>query len=487
MSSLCPQRRHGPIDRAKKVLLIATLLAITGCSVPSADASRRTVLRGGWLFDGIADARVPNSAIVVENGYFVEVGVDLADGDLLGVDIVDLDDDDTILPGLIDVHAHYGMTLVGQGRVDECVYNPLIYLANGVTVTFPAGSTDPDGMLVIRDGIERGDRVGPRILNSGPYFGSARRGWDEGITLEELRAEVDAWAARGIRGIKAKGLTSEQMRVVIEQAHAHGLTVTSHLYNDADYVNTVPAREAILMGIDRLEHYVVEPARLIDGSVAPGDLEFDTALQLFLDHEVYFDATVSVYATFGADPDPSLFDDDWGDERRFFTPHTNELAAERTGGGQTYRRLYEMKRESLRLFYEAGGAHLITVGSDHPGWGRFTGGFSYHRELLAMVLSGLPPVVVLKAATVNGARAMGIENQVGTIETGKRADLFVAQGDPLDDIRSARLVKLVMKDGAMYDPQELLNEAMGKIGPANQEEHTAWGRDAGHGCLARAR
>ena len=193
-------------------------------------------------------------------------------------------------------------------------------------------------MLEVRDRIERGEQVGPRILNSGPYFGFARRGWNDNITLDELRTEVDAWAARGIRSIKAKGLTPEQMRVVIDQAHLRGLTVTSHLYNDANYVNTVPVREAISMGIDRLEHYIGEPARLIDGSVAPGDPEFNANLQLFLDNEVYFAATVSVYATFGADPDPALFDDDWADERRFFTPHTNELAAQRAGGGQTYRR-----------------------------------------------------------------------------------------------------------------------------------------------------
>ena len=475
--SLAAIFRTGPL-----VLAGAFGLLGIGCAAPDPGEPGETILRGGRLFDGVSDTLKPNTGIVVRGGRFVEVGTSLAGRDLEGAEVVDLDDDDTVLPGFFDLHAHYGMTLVGPGRVDECVYNPLIYLANGVTATFPAGSMDPDDMLEVRDRIERGEQVGPRILSSGPYFGFARPGWNDEITLDELRTEVDAWAARGI---KAKGLTPEQMRVVIDQAHLHGLTVTSHLYNDANYVNTVPVREAISMGIDRLEHYLVEPARLIDGSVAPGDPEFSANLQLFLDNEVYFDATVSVYATFGADPDPALFDDDWADERRFFTPHTNELAAQRAEGSQTYRRLYEMKRESVRLFHEAGGARLLTAGSDHPGWGRFTGGFSYHRELLALVLSGVPPPVVLKAATTNGARAMGMDDRLGTIEPGKLADLVVVQGNPLEDIRNARRVMVVMKDGRAYDPVALLSEAEGKIGPAAPDERVAWGRDADHGCLAR--
>ena len=460
-------------------------LPAIGCSEPGPDEGAETILRGGRLFDGVSDTLKANTGIVVRGGRFVEVGSSFTGRDPEEAEIVDLADDDTVLPGFFDLHAHYGMTLVGQGRVDECHYNPLIYLANGVTTTFPAGSMDPDDMLEVRERIERGEQVGPRILNSGPYFGFARPYWNDDITTDGLRSEVDDWVFRGIRGIKAKGLTPEQLRAVIEQAHLHGLTVTSHLYNDADYVNTVPVREAISMGIDRLEHYIVEPARLLDGSIAPGDSEFNTNVQLFLDNDVYFTATVSVYTTFGADPDPALFGDDWADERRYFTPHINELAAQRGEGGQTYPRLYEMKRESVRLFYEAGGAGLLTVGSDHPGWGRFTGGFSYHRELLALVLAGVPAAAVLKAATINGARAMGIDGRLGTIEPGKVADLVVVQGNPLEDIRNARRVKVVMKDGTSFDPAALLSGAEGRIGPAAPDEHGAWGRDAGHGCLAR--
>ena len=64
------------------------------------------------------------------------------------------------------------------GRVDPLSpANPLIFLGNGVTSTFPAGEVDPEGMMAARRRIERGEQIGPRILSSGPYFGSARPGW----------------------------------------------------------------------------------------------------------------------------------------------------------------------------------------------------------------------------------------------------------------------------------------------------------------------
>ena len=89
-----------------------------------------------------------------------------------------LDDNQTIFPGLVDLHAHYAIDLFGAGRVEETEAYPELFLANGVTTTFPAGELDPERMRELRLAIERGDRTGPRILNSGPYFGSWRPGWD---------------------------------------------------------------------------------------------------------------------------------------------------------------------------------------------------------------------------------------------------------------------------------------------------------------------
>ena len=81
----------------------------------------------------------------------------------------------------------------------------------------------------------------------------------------------------------------------------------------------------------------------------------------------------------------------------------------------------------------------------------------------------------MKAATINGARALAIDDRLGSIEAGKLADLVVVRGDPLDDIKVARNIRVVIKDGIAYDPAELLQSAEGKIGPAGPEDHADWG------------
>ena len=80
------------------------------------------------------------------------------------------------------------------------------------------------------------------------------------------------------------------------------------------------------------------------------------------------------------------------------------------------------------------------------------------------MLAGIPPAAALRIATINGARALGVSDKLGTLETGKLADLFVIDGNPLADIRNTRRVRIVMKSGTVYDPQALLKQAEGKIG-----------------------
>ena len=91
-----------------------------------------------------------------------------------------------------------------------------------------------------------------------------------------------------------------------------------------------------------------------------------------------------------------------------------------------------------------------------------------------MTFAGIPPAAVLKAVTINGARALGIDAHVGSIEAGKLADLFVVRGNPLDDIKVARDIKMVFKDSVAYDPTDLLKSAEGKIGPTGPDDHADW-------------
>ena len=101
------------------------------------------VIRGGWLFDSVSDERRPNLGLVLQDGKIVEVDADVQQQVLSAANVIDLAETDTIVPGMIDLHAHYNLDLVDNGRVEEVIYNGIVFLANGVTSTWSAGtSTD---------------------------------------------------------------------------------------------------------------------------------------------------------------------------------------------------------------------------------------------------------------------------------------------------------------------------------------------------------
>ena len=77
------------------------------------------IIRGGWLFDGVSDTRRPNSGVVIRDGVIVEVDADSEKPILAGAEVIELQNSDTILPGMIDLHAHYNLDLVDKGRVEE--------------------------------------------------------------------------------------------------------------------------------------------------------------------------------------------------------------------------------------------------------------------------------------------------------------------------------------------------------------------------------
>jgi imidazolonepropionase-like amidohydrolase len=141
---------------------------------------------------------------------------------------------------------------------------------------------------------------------------------------------------------------------------------------------------------------------------------------------------------------------------------------------QQFHHIYQAKRKEIEAFVEQGGAALLTLGTDHPSWGEFFSGFGSHRELQAWVEAGVPAAVALKAATINGARAMGVSDRLGTIEAGKYADLFVVRGNPLEDIKATRAVVTVMKAGRLYDPAELFESVRGRLGPAAESDANWW-------------
>ena len=457
-------------------MLLAPVPALAQWSV-SGDAE--LVIRGGWLFDSVSDTRRLNSGIVIRNGKIVEVDAG-AQGQLTSAaNVIELQDSDTILPGMIDLHAHYNFDLVDNGRVEEVVYNGIIFLANGVTSTWSAGEFYPERVIAQRNLIDASESIGPRLFLSGPYFGAFRCeysvktaadeciAWPNDITEAEIRQEVDKWAEQGALSIKMKQASPGEAKILIEQAHKNGMTTAGHLANyDVEY--DVDLRDAILMGLDRVEH------QLTLGSGGPRSAEMKQMIDLMLSHQVYYDANLQMYGGV-KERHEHLSEMIWTDEAKYFTPYAQDLL-ERRGPPPPESDEEEFTQRVLELtsLFEAGGGHLLIVGTDEPVYTNLLPGFAYHRELLAMTYAGIPPAAVLKAATINGASALGIDARLGSIEVGKLADLVVVNGNPVDDIKAARDIRFVIRDGVVHDPKTLLQSAEGKIGPAGPHDHADW-------------
>lgn len=439
-------------------------------------------LKGGHYFDVDRGQMIQNDGILIRGGRFYKVGGAPAGSEPRDYRVIELAEDEYILPGIVDIHAHYRMDAFGSDRleeVDEFKYNAMVYLANGVTATFPNGVYYPELELAAKRLINRGEWTGPRFYASGPYFGSARPGWED-FSKEEIYAQVDKWVARGVDGFKTKGGDPATVRHLVERAHQHGLTVAGHL--GSGYRGSTNSIDAIDMGIDRVEHilggFVLDTTRYaypVWNKVDTASADFRRTVQYFIDHGVYFDATINAPVYFTTLKEGF---DYWKDERSMFTPYVQNLLPPRDEqeGSKLMDGLYRAMRRSTKAFYDAGGGDLITLGTDAPSHGYFLAGFGAHREMHTMVMAGIPEAAVLKIATQNSANAIGQGSLLGSIETGKLADLYIVKGNPLDDITHTRNVQQVIKAGEVYDPAAILERVRGKIGPSDESETESWFR-----------
>lgn len=465
----------------KHFLPIITVLVLLLISSVQAQ-SDPVHINGGSYFDVYTGQMVKNEGILVHGGRLYQVGQAPSQEKTGDYERIDLSDDEYVLPGIVDVHAHYRIDAFGSEQleeIDEFKYNALVYLANGVTSTFANGVYYPYLELAAKRLINSGKWTGPRIWASGPYFGTARSDWQD-YSKNEIYEQVDYWASLGVNGFKTKGGNPETVKYLVERAHLHGLKVAGHL--GSGYRNTTNSITAIDYGIDRVEHilggFVLDPntsAYPVWNKVDTTSIEFKKTVQYFIDHNVYFDGTIIAPVFFTTLKDGF---DYWIDERSLFTdyvrmqlPNREEQEASELMDG-----LYEAMKRSTKAFYEAGGGHLITLGTDAPSHGYYLSGFSAHREMHTIVMAGLPEYIALKAGTINSAKALGKSSIVGSIETGKLADLYVVKGNPLDDITNTRNVELVMKSGIVYSPHKLLDQVKGKIGPKSEAETENWFR-----------
>ncbi len=447
-----------------KSRLIPILLILLLCFQLKA---QNLYITGGHYFDTETGQMVENQGIVIRSGKFVAINQSLDSSE--GYEQIKLATDQYLLPGIFDLHAHYRVTFDGVRR-DEVEANPVIFLANGVTSTFPGGEIQPEKMLEARRQINRGEKTGARIHSSGPYFGTAFPAWNRGTTIQDVYDTVDKWAELGVAGFKAKGISPVLLKALIERAHLHGLTVTGHL--GSGFRNTVNPRDAILMGIDRIEHF-------LGGDALPGtqsayatlqDLDPDTPLldaqiDLFIANNVYFDATLTAYGYYG---NRKMFYERWHDERKYLTPYAAKITEDTRQELGMFQKIFDVKRRTVKRYFDKGGK--ITLGTDHPSVGEYIPGFSTHREMEALASIGIPNREVLRIATINGAEALRMSDKLGSIYVGKLADCFVVTGNPLTQITNTRNVQTVVKGGVVYNAAALLKSVEGKMGPKDEND-----------------
>ncbi len=444
---------------------LASLLFVIWLCLPG--YSQNLLIKGGWVFDTSSKSFLPNSGVYIQNGLFV----DQSNGST-GWQILNLSNEDYILPGLIDLHAHYRVSYANKAY-DDTLAMPKIFLANGITSTFPAGEIEPEKMWDLQQAIDAGNRPGPRILHSGSYFGTAAPDWNPDFTEKDIRDRVDYWAARGALGFKAKGITAAHLAILIDQAHKQNLTVTGHL--NSGYRNSVNPQEALEMGIDRIEHFL--GGRLLADSIDayqslkqldPLDPRLAEIISIYLEKEAYFDATLGTYGAIGMVDSPVF--EDWANENQYLTPFALKLveAMKPSSFNELCALIYPVKQGTLLRYYKAGG--LITVGTDRPllldnYLGVGIGGFFIHREMAAMVEIGIPAGEVLYYATQQNAEAFGIADRAGSISSGKWGDLMIVKGNPVNDINRTRSVHTVIRGGKVFNSKELLESVKGKLGP----------------------
>ncbi len=429
--------------------------------------SQDLYITGGHYFDTETGQMVANRGIIIKSGKFVSVNSNLRNA--RGFERIRLSNNQYILPGIFDLHAHYRVTF-NKVRKDEVEANPLIFLANGVTSTFPGGEIEPEVMLEARRAINRGEKIGPRIHSSGPYFGTALPGWDPNTTVQDVYKAVDKWAELGVAGFKAKGITPELLKALIERAHKHGLTVTGHL--GSGFRNTVNPRDAIEMGIDRIEHFLGGDALTNDKSayaslqnLDPDDPRVDKQIDLFINNNVYLDATLTAYGYYGHREE---FYDYWHNERKYLTDYSEELTTNTRQKLDMFQKIFDVKKKTVKKYFDKGGK--ISLGTDHPSVGEYIAGFSSHREMEALNSIGIPNADVIRIATINGAQALRMGDKLGSIAVGKLADVFIVNGNPLDDIKNTRNVVKVVKGGEAFDSKTLLKSAEKKMGPKNETD-----------------
>ena len=467
---------------AAATLLAATSLATAAAAqLPTlseevrqyvAVAEPTVVLANVRVIDGTGAPPRDGQSILIQDGRIVEVGPAATVRAPAGARVRDLAGH-TVIPGMIGLHNHTFYTT--RGRSVQLQYSaPRLYLGSGITTIRTTGGTSPYHEINMRRAIDAGLTPGPRMHLTGPYL----TGIGGGETMaqvespEEARRIVGYWAEEGVTWYKAyTQISREALKAAIEEAHRRGLKFTGHLCS-------VSFREAVELGIDNLEHGLFTNSDYAPGkqpSQCPAsmrssllDVDMDgpdvrRTIDEMVKNDVALTSTLAVYELSFPDRPPleqRVLDALASEAREEYLAVRRQISER--AGESTQPELFRRAQRFEKMFVEAGG--LLAAGVDPTGNGGALPGFGDQRNFELLIEAGFTPVEAIRIMTLNGARVLGEDRRLGSVEAGKLADLVVIRGDPVTDAASIRQVRYVFKDGIGYDSAKLIEAVRGQVG-----------------------
>ncbi len=395
-----------------------------------------TLVHVGGLIDAVSDTLRQDMDIAIEGHRIVQIA---PHDDARTADRKIDASDAFAMPGLIDIHVHEGSSNGEKlGRT---------WLSWGVTTTRnPAG--DPYDALNRREAFQSGKALGPRIYFTGSPIDGSRIFYGGGSTTT-TEAQVDQELRKA--ELLDYDLVKTYVRLpdllqqrVVKGAHRIGIPVTSHeLY------------PAVGFNIDGVEHVKGTSRRGFSAKLSETRKSYDDVTELLAQSGMWFTPTTAIYLGYQyvVARDPSVMEDlrlKELTELRYLasiSASTDQIKSDQ----ETYDQLYENVIRMVSNVHRKGG--LVVAGTDAP---IIPQGFGLHVELENYQDAGLSPIDVLRTATINNAKALNAQDDLGTIEVGKLADMVIVEANPLLDIRNARKTRLVIKNGEVYELERLI-------------------------------
>ena len=455
----------GWIDSSPSRIVIHQLLKAQASydSARGADLARKLIrtpkrvvaFRNATVYDADSARMRAHRTVIVRGNRIAAVGPDGGVPIPADAEVVDVTGR-TLLPGLWDMHVHLS---------DD---DGLQHLAAGVTSVRDLAN-DIDETLKRKKAFDAGTLIGPRMTiagfmdGPGPYAGPTKVLVSD---PDSARAWVNRYADLGYQQIKVySSLDTALVAPIIAAAHRRGLRVSGHVPNG------MTAEEFVRAGADELQHVnflflnfwrdSVKDTRTPERFTAPAQRAalLDLAsprvqrfVQLLRERGTVIDPTIVTFEGMLVGR-PGRMDPGSAEVADRMPPVIRRGMA--AGGGlpvpdsldQRYRDSYRAFGNMVKAMYDAG--VKIVAGTDG------FSGFALHRELELYSAAGIPNLDVLKIATIDAARVMKRDKDLGSIAPGKLADLIIVDGRPDLRIADIRRVVYVMKDGKVYDPAQL--------------------------------